>query len=435
MAVGVEAHAEALELATARRAPRARGSRRRCAPHEAAAGALGVRAVQLGRVVVGERGGDPALRPVAGGLRQRAWRTRARRAPPARGRGQRGVEAGAAGADDGDVGLRTRGVGVGAAMAGYRTAVAAPGPAPPPGVARARHAARHPERVAAHRGDRARRSTPRGWLGCDVRTAPAATREQLDGGPRPGLRAGASRRCCARGRRPARRRHRRLEGSCEAALHARRRRRSALVDALLGRRGASVGAALHRPPGHHAEPTRAMGFCLFNNVAVARAPRARRPRLRAGARSSTGTCTTATARTTSSTRPDASSSSRSTSRRCTRARARRATSARARARATRSTCPCPAARATRRSCSLVEHASCRSAAPTSPQLVLVSAGFDAHRDDPLAGCAVTDAGFATMAGSAPAPGRGARGAARRRCSRAATTSGRSARSLVATLEA
>lgn len=32
---------------------------------------------------------------------------------------------------------------------------------------------------------------------------------------------------------------------------------------------ASAGFALVRPPGHHATPTRAMGFCLVNNIAVA----------------------------------------------------------------------------------------------------------------------------------------------------------------------
>jgi hypothetical protein len=28
-------------------------------------------------------------------------------------------------------------------------------------------------------------------------------------------------------------------------------------------------AAIIRPPGHHAEPDEAMGFCLFNNIAIA----------------------------------------------------------------------------------------------------------------------------------------------------------------------
>jgi acetoin utilization deacetylase AcuC-like enzyme len=45
---------------------------------------------------------------------------------------------------------------------------------------------------------------------------------------------------------------------------------SAMARALLAGE-APVGFSAARPPGHHAEPERAMGFCLFNSVAVAAA--------------------------------------------------------------------------------------------------------------------------------------------------------------------
>jgi acetoin utilization deacetylase AcuC-like enzyme len=56
-------------------------------------------------------------------------------------------------------------------------------------------------------------------------------------------------------------------GSWEAALHAAGGAVHA-VDRLLGD-GAGFSFGGLRPPGHHAETARAMGFCLFNNVAVA----------------------------------------------------------------------------------------------------------------------------------------------------------------------
>ncbi|MHB1218648.1 MAG: histone deacetylase family protein [Alphaproteobacteria bacterium] len=55
-------------------------------------------------------------------------------------------------------------------------------------------------------------------------------------------------------------------GSGEAALRA-AGAVCAAVDAVMVGEGQNAFCAV-RPPGHHAEPGRAMGFCLFNNVAV-----------------------------------------------------------------------------------------------------------------------------------------------------------------------
>lgn len=56
-------------------------------------------------------------------------------------------------------------------------------------------------------------------------------------------------------------------GSFDAALYAVGATQQAVEQALSGEHS----FAMVRPPGHHATPDRAMGFCLFNNIAIATA--------------------------------------------------------------------------------------------------------------------------------------------------------------------
>jgi acetoin utilization deacetylase AcuC-like enzyme len=161
---------------------------------------------------------------------------------------------------------------------------------------------------------------------------------------------------------------------------------------------AGEGAALHRPPGHHAEPARAMGFCLFNNVAVA----ARRAHAAHGVERvaildwdvhhgngtndifhadpgvlfvsihqwplypGTGSAS------------DAGSGP---------------------GEGLTVNLPVPGGSGDDVFCSLVDHVVAPIVREYDPGLLLVSAGFDAHREDPLAGCEVTEDGYAAMAAS------------------------------------
>ena len=89
-------------------------------------------------------------------------------------------------------------------------------------------------------------------------------------------------------------------------------------------------------------------------------------------------------------------------------RRRRRTPARARARATRSTCRCRRAPARTSSWRSSSTSSCPIARAFEPGLIAISAGYDAHRDDPLAYCLVDEAAYGDMAASDARPGRRAR---------------------------
>ena len=127
----------------------------------------------------------------------------------------------------------------------------------------------HPESPRAHARDHGRPGA-RGAQGRAGRRraarAAAATREQLE-------RVHTARYVDAVLRAEPASGHVRLDpdtvmspGSGEAALRA-AGAAVAAVDAVIGGEAANAFCAL-RPPGHHAEAERAMGFCLFNSVAI-----------------------------------------------------------------------------------------------------------------------------------------------------------------------
>ena len=186
------------------------------------------------------------------------------------------------------------------------------------------------------------------------------------------------------------------EGSYRAALHA-AGGAVELVDMLLDGR-ASTAFSMHRPPGHHALPTRAMGFCLFNNVAIAA-----RHALSARGLSRVlifdwdvhhGNGTNDIFHATDEvlfisihesplypgTGPAGDVGSDA-------------------GRGYTVNLPVSAGADDALYESLVDHVVVPLAQMFEPQLVLISAGFDAHREDPLATCALTEAGFAEMARS------------------------------------
>ena len=171
----------------------------------------------------------------------------------------------------------------------------------------------------------------------------------------------------------------------------------ALVDGLLGGE-ARAGVSALRPPGHHAEPERAMGFCFFGNVAV-------------GARRATsahglsrvlvldwdvhhGNGTEAMFAAAADVLyvsihqwplyPGTGAA---------------ADTGRGAGEGFTVNLPVPPGTGDGAYRSLIAHVVVPLIEAWEPQLILVSAGFDAHRRDPLASCTVTEAGFAGMTAS------------------------------------
>jgi acetoin utilization deacetylase AcuC-like enzyme len=184
------------------------------------------------------------------------------------------------------------------------------------------------------------------------------------------------------------------DASFRAALHA-AGGACAMTRALLAGED-EAGFCAIRPSGHHAEPDRAMGFCLFDNVAIAaelavrelgveramildwdvhhgngtvEAFRQRRDVLVVGLHQQ-------------GIYPGSGSIADMGS---------------GEGEGFTINLPVPAGSEEDLWLSLIEHVVVPVAQSFDPQLILISAGFDAHRDDPLAGCRLESTSFARMA--------------------------------------
>jgi acetoin utilization deacetylase AcuC-like enzyme len=250
----------------------------------------------------------------------------------------------------------------------------------------------HPESPQRLRAVEARLSQ-REWLGWERREAPAADESRLlliHSEPH----VAAIRELCMAGGGAIDADTYVCEASFRAALHA-VGGACEMTRALVAGE-ARAGFCGVRPAGHHAERERAMGFCLFNNVALAAETAVRELGLdrvlvldwdvhhgngtaesfreradvlvagihQAGIFPGTGAIA------------DVGSGAGA---------------------GYTINLPVPAGSEEDLWLSLLEHVILAAASSFEPQLVLISAGFDAHRDDPLAGCGLESGSFGRMA--------------------------------------
>jgi len=236
----------------------------------------------------------------------------------------------------------------------------------------------------------------RDWLGFDVRLSEPAQRASIEA-LHPARHIDRIEALCARGGGMIDMDTIVSPGSCVAAHHA-AGGAVQMVDALLADERAGIAASLHRPPGHHAEAERAMGFCLLNNVAIA----AQHALDACGAQRvmifdwdvhhGNGTnalfaqrddvlfCSIHQSPLYPGTGPASDVGSGA-------------------GEGYTVNLPVPGGSGDAVWCSLAEHVVAPLGRAYRPDLLLLSAGYDAHADDPLAGCEVSDDGYRAMAAS------------------------------------